>query len=160
MSTNERLGVPSGGMSDFTPYSGLLGGALIGLAASLLLVGSGRIAGVSGIAAGVMFSREPGERAWRLAFLAGLVAAGVPFAVLAPEAIGPSPQPLAGLAIAGLLVGIGTRLGNGCTSGHGVCGVSRLSPRSLVATALFVGMGMLTVAVLRWAAGASGGAAP
>jgi uncharacterized protein len=142
-------------MSDFTPYSGLLGGALIGLAASLLLLGTGRVAGVSGITAGALFSREPSARSWRLAFLAGLVAAGVPFVLFAPGAIAPSPRPLLWLAISGLLVGIGTRLGNGCTSGHGVCGVSRLSPRSLVATALFVGAGMLTVTLLRIFAGAA-----
>jgi len=142
-------------MSDFTPVSGLVGGALIGVAASLLLLGSGRIAGVSGIAAGALFSREGGERWWRLAFLAGLIGAGLPFVVFAPEAIGPSPRPLLWLALAGLLVGVGTRLGGGCTSGHGVCGVSRLSPRSLVATALFVGTGMLTVSLLRIFAGAA-----
>jgi hypothetical protein len=140
-------------MDDFTPYRGLLGGALIGLAASLLLLGSGRIAGVSGIAAGALFSRDAEGRHWRLAFLAGLLAAGVPFVLFAPEAIGPSPRPTLWLAISGLLVGVGTRLGSGCTSGHGVCGVSRLSPRSLVATALFVAAGMLTVALWRWFAG-------
>jgi uncharacterized membrane protein YedE/YeeE len=141
-------------MSDFTPYSGLLGGALIGLAASLLLLGSGRIAGVSGIAAGALFSREPGGRSWRLAFLGGLIAAGVPVVALAPGSITPSPRPLLWLALSGLLVGVGTQIGGGCTSGHGVCGVSRLSPRSLLATALFVGTGMLTVTLLRIVAGA------
>ncbi|HTV17402.1 MAG TPA: YeeE/YedE family protein [Polyangiaceae bacterium] len=142
-------------MSDFTPLSGLLGGALIGLSASLLLLGSGRIAGVSGIAAGALFSPGEGQRAWRLAFLVGLVAAGVPFVLLAPAAIEASPRPLGWLAVAGLLVGVGTRLGSGCTSGHGVCGVSRLSPRSLMATALFVGTAMLTVAALRFGLGAA-----
>jgi uncharacterized protein len=136
-------------MHDFTPFRGLFGGALIGLAASLLLLGTGRVAGVSGIAAGALFSREAEGRPWRLAFLAGLVAAGVPFVLFAPEAIGASPRPAIWLAISGLLVGVGTRLGSGCTSGHGVCGVSRLSPRSLVATALFVATGMLTVALWR-----------
>lgn len=136
-------------MSEFTPYSGLVGGALIGLAASLLLLGSGRIAGVSGIAAGALFSREADGRGWRLAFLAGMLAAGAAFVALAPQAIGPSPRPTLWLGIAGLLVGIGTRLGSGCTSGHGVCGISRLSARSLVATALFLGAGMLTVLLIR-----------
>lgn len=149
-------------MEDFTPVSGLVGGALIGLAASLLLLGSGRIAGVSGITAGALFAsgrgerQRPGERGWRLAFLAGLIAAGVPFVLVAPQAIGPSPRPLGWLALAGLLVGVGTRLAGGCTSGHGMCGVSRLSARSLLATALFVGAGMLTVALLRRFAGAGG----
>jgi len=135
-------------MSDFTPWSGLAGGIVIGLSASLLLLGAGRVAGVSGITAGA-FSSAPAERDWRLAFLAGLVAAGLGFAGFAPAAITPSPRPLAWLALAGLLVGIGTRLGSGCTSGHGVCGTSRLSPRSLVATGIFVATGMLTVALLR-----------
>jgi uncharacterized membrane protein YedE/YeeE len=135
-------------MDDFTPWSGLGGGVLIGLAASLLLIGAGRIAGVSGIVAGA-FSSAPAERDWRVAFLAGLVAAGFAAALLAPAAILPSPRPLLWLAASGLLVGVGTRLGSGCTSGHGVCGTSRLSPRSLAATAIFVAFGMLTVAVWR-----------
>jgi uncharacterized membrane protein YedE/YeeE len=135
-------------MSDFTPWSGLAGGIAIGLSASLLLLGAGRVAGVSGIIAGA-FSAVRAERDWRLAFLAGLVAAGLGFAAFAPAAITPSPRPLAWLALAGLLVGIGTRLGSGCTSGHGVCGTSRLSPRSLVATGIFVAAGMFTVALLR-----------
>jgi uncharacterized protein len=142
-------------MHDFTPYRGLLGGALIGLAASLLLLGSGRIAGVSGITAGALFSRDAEGRPWRRAFLLGLIAAGVPFVLLAPEAIGASPRPTIWLAISGVLVGVGTSIGSGCTSGHGVCGVSRLSPRSLVATALFVATGMLTVALWRLLAGAA-----
>jgi uncharacterized membrane protein YedE/YeeE len=136
-------------MHEFTPLRGLLGGVLIGLAASLLLLGSGRIAGVSGIAAGALLPGDGEGRRWRIAFLLGLVAAGVPFVVFAPESIGPSPRPLIWLAVSGLLVGVGTRLGSGCTSGHGVCGVSRLSPRSLAATALFVATGMLTVALWR-----------
>lgn len=133
----------------FTPFRGLIGGALIGLAASLLLLGSGRIAGVSGIAAGALFGRDAAERSWRRAFVAGLVAAGVPFVLFAPGAIGTSPRSMLWLAVSGLLVGVGTRIGNGCTSGHGVCGVSRLSPRSLAATALFVATGMVTVALWR-----------
>jgi uncharacterized membrane protein YedE/YeeE len=135
-------------MSDFTPWTGLAGGITIGLSASLLLLGGGRVAGVSGIIAGA-FSSAPAERDWRLAFLAGLVAAGLGFALFVPAAITPSPRPLAWLAVSGLLVGIGTRLGSGCTSGHGVCGTSRISPRSLVATGIFVACGMFTVALLR-----------
>ena len=137
----------------FTPWASLAGGILIGLAASLLLVGVGRIAGVSGIAGNYLFG-VPGDRAWRAAFLFGLVVAGVACAWLAPGLFGSSPRGLPGVALAGLLVGIGTRLGNGCTSGHGVCGVSRLSPRSLLATLTFVVTGALTVAVVRWLGGA------
>lgn len=129
-------------MSDFTPWTGLGGGIAIGLSASLLLLGAGRVAGVSGITAGA-FSRAAAERDWRVAFLAGLVLSGLGFAVFAPAAISASPRPLAWLALAGLLVGVGTRLGGGCTSGHGVCGTSRLSRRSLTATGLFVATGML-----------------
>jgi uncharacterized membrane protein YedE/YeeE len=135
-------------MSDFTPWSGLGGGMLIGLSASLLLLGAGRVAGVSGIIAGA-FSSERALRDWRLAFLVGLFAAGLAFAVSAPQTIEPSPRPLGWLAVAGLLVGVGTRLGSGCTSGHGVCGTSRLSPRSLVATLIFVSSGMLSVGLWR-----------
>jgi uncharacterized protein len=135
-------------MSDFTPWSGLGGGALIGLSASLLLLGAGRVAGVSGITVGA-FSSEPAERNWRVAFLVGLVAAGLGAVIIQPAAIAPAPRSLLWLAIAGLFVGVGTRLGSGCTSGHGVCGMSRLSPRSLVATLLFLLSGMLTVALLR-----------
>lgn len=135
-------------MHDFTPYSALAGGALIGLAASLLLVANGRIAGVSGIATGLM-SRTRGDVAWRALFVGGLVAAGAIAAVVAPAAIGFSPRALPLLAIGGLLVGFGTRIGNGCTSGHAVCGLSRLSVRSLVATLAFMASGMLTVFVLR-----------
>jgi uncharacterized membrane protein YedE/YeeE len=135
-------------MTEFTPWSGLAGGALIGLSASLLLGLAGRIAGVSGIAAGGLFETGS-ERRWRLAFIAGLLLAGLGFVLVAPAALGPAPRSLAGLAVAGLLVGFGTRLGNGCTSGHGVCGISRLSSRSLVATLVFIGSGVLTVALLR-----------
>ena len=135
-------------MAEFTPWSALAGGVLIGLSASVLFGLGGRIAGISGIAAGSLFEAG-GERRWRLSFLAGLLGAGLVLWLVAPATLAPSPRPLAWLAGAGLLVGFGTRLGNGCTSGHGVCGVSRLSARSLVATAVFVGSGMLTVALLR-----------
>jgi uncharacterized membrane protein YedE/YeeE len=115
----------------------------------LLLLGAGRVAGISGITAGVFSAGGRVERGWRAAFLVGLIAVGLIAALVAPAAISSSPRPLAWLALAGLLVGVGTRLGSGCTSGHGVCGVSRLSPRSLVATLIFLGTGMLTVTLLR-----------
>lgn len=137
----------------FTPWSSLAGGVLIGLSAALLILGSGRVAGISGIVGGLLKPGGPDTR-WRLAFLGGLLAAPLLwrlFAVL-PEA-----QPVAGgglLVVAGLLVGIGTRYGSGCTSGHGVCGLSRLSPRSLVATLAFMGAGFATVYVVRHLLGA------
>lgn len=136
-------------MHDFTPVSSLVGGALIGLAASLLLIASGRIAGISGIVSGLLVGNR-GDRAWRAAFLAGLLAAGVALALASPSVVHPSPRSLVPLVVAGLLVGVGTRLGNGCTSGHGVCGLSRMSVRSLAATVTFVGTGMLTATLGRW----------
>jgi uncharacterized membrane protein YedE/YeeE len=134
---------------DWTPSASLLGGALIGLAASLLLWSTGRIAGISGIVAELLLGAR-GDRAWRAAFLAGLIAAGLACALLWPDTVGASPRSLPVVAGAGILVGVGTRLGNGCTSGHGVCGISRLSPRSIVATLTFMATGMLTVALWRW----------
>lgn len=141
-------------MTEFTPYSALAGGVLIGVAASLLLIGYGRIAGISGIASNLLLGRA-GDRAWRAAFLSGLVLSGIVAARLLPEGSTASPRPLAAIAAAGLLVGIGTRLGSGCTSGHGVCGLSRLSPRSLVATLTFMLSGAATVALMRWIGGAA-----
>jgi uncharacterized protein len=123
----------------------LVGGVLIGLASWLLLASLGRIAGISGIASGAISpDTEPSDRAWRWAFLAGLIAGGALFAVwLAPPETAPRPAPL--LIGAGLLVGIGTVLGSGCTSGHGVCGLGRRSLRSLVAVMVFMEVAMLTV---------------
>jgi len=139
-------------MHDFTPWSALAGGALIGLAASLLLLAVGRVAGISGMIGGLLLPAR-GEVAWRACFLAGLLAVGVLAGALAPERVGISHGSLGTLALAGLLVGVGTRLGNGCTSGHGVCGVSRLSPRSILATLTFVASGVATVALVRLLAG-------
>lgn len=138
--------------AEVSPWASLAGGMLIGLGASLLLLGIGRVAGVSGIAGNGLFGAR-GERGWRLAFLIGLVAAGAAMAWTAPAAFGASPRDLPGVAIAGLLVGVGTRLGSGCTSGHGVCGISRLSSRSLVATLTFIATAAITVAVVRWLGG-------
>ncbi|MFZ5723679.1 MAG: YeeE/YedE family protein [Pseudomonadota bacterium] len=130
------------------------GGLLIGSAAVLLYVALGRIAGISGITYGLLLDPATGaDRWWRLLFLGGLIAGGW----LAVAGFGQGPAmpgaPTAGgialLAAAGLLTGIGTRLGNGCTSGHGVCGVARLSPRSLVATVVFMGVGMAAATLLR-----------
>lgn len=131
-------------MHHFTSTSALIGGALIGLGASVLLIGSGRIAGISGILGGLLIPTR-GDLLWRALFLLGLIVAGGAAALFAPEYIGSSPRSLPTLIAAGLLVGAGTRLGNGCTSGHGVCGISRLSPRSLVATVTFIAAGMFIV---------------
>lgn len=141
-------------MHDFTPWSALAGGILIGIAASILLALSGRVAGISGMLGGLLV-RTRGDVAWRAWFLAGLLSVGVATALIAPERLGASPRGLAGLAIAGLLVGVGTRLGNGCTSGHGVCGLSRLSARSLVATVTFIATGVVAVALVRLFGGGS-----
>jgi uncharacterized membrane protein YedE/YeeE len=127
----------------------LVGGVMIGLASAGLLALNGRIAGITGIAAGVILPVR-GDTAWRSSFLAGLVLTGFAASFVAPEAFtgGPTRSGLALLG-AGVLVGFGTRLGNGCTSGHGVCGIGRLSPRSLVATCTFIAAGMGTVAAIR-----------
>jgi uncharacterized protein len=126
---------------------GLLGGALIGSGSALLLVTHGRIAGISGIAGGLV-DRAATDRAWRLAFLAGLAAVGIVAAAVVPGAIGAPVRSLGAMAVAGLLVGFGARLGDGCTSGHGVCGLSRGSVRSLVAVATFMATGAITAIVV------------
>lgn len=132
----------------------LLGGVLIGLSAVLLLWLTGRVAGISGIVGGVLLPCR-GDVAWRVAFLAGLIAAAAAVTTFWPDAppmrTGTSPWLL---VLAGLLVGVGTRMGNGCTSGHGVCGLGRLSRRSLVAVAMFMATAMATVYVVRHAVGA------
>ena len=136
-------------MEHFTPVSSLLGGALIGLAASILLLFNGRVAGISGILGGAL-NPAPGDTLWRLMFLLGLMGAGAVGALLRPAAFVACPvQSMSIIALAGFLVGYGTRLGNGCTSGHGVCGVSRLSPRSLLATATFLATGAITVFIAK-----------
>jgi len=134
--------------NNFTPWSALAGGALIGLAAALLLLLNGRIAGISGVLGGLL-KPVSGDISWRVAFVLGLVGAPLVYGLFAGL---PVPEINAGntaLIAAGLLVGVGTRYGSGCTSGHGVCGLSRLSPRSLVATACFMGAGFATVFVIR-----------
>lgn len=136
----------------FTPWTALSGGILIGIAAAIFLLLNGRMAGISGILAGLLTPAH-GDIGWRVMFLAGLILAPVIWilAVEAPviEINASYPQ----LIIAGLLVGLGTRYGSGCTSGHGVCGLSRLSPRSLVATLGFMASGFVTVYIIRHLAG-------
>lgn len=132
----------------FTPWSALAGGALIGVAAGMFVLLNGRIAGISGIIGGLLKPAR-GDVAWRMAFIGGLIVAPLVYALMAAL---PVPQIDAGygaLMAAGLLVGIGTRYGSGCTSGHGVCGLSRLSPRSLAATVAFMAAGFVTVFVIR-----------
>ncbi len=132
-------------MENFTPVSGLVGGLLIGLAAALLLLLNGRISGISGIVGGLLV-RKSSEAGWRAAFVAGLLLGALVYVLATGEAVPVRMQAsLPVLVAAGLLVGFGARLGSGCTSGHGVCGVARLSKRSIAATAMFVGVAMLTV---------------
>jgi len=135
-------------VANFTPVASLLGGLLIGIASVWLLAANGRIAGISGILHG-LFVQPPGDRAWRGAFITGLIAAGFAWHLFA----GPAPVRegfgLGWAAAAGLLVGIGTRIGGGCTSGHGVCGLGRFSMRSLVAVAVFMVVGMIAAVVTR-----------
>lgn len=134
--------------TSFTPVSSLIGGALIGLAATLLYAALGRIAGISGLLNQAL--EEAGDRAWRFSFLLALIAgAALWFAFGAQVAAPRTAFPLSWLIAAGLLVGFGTRLGNGCTSGHGICGLARLSKRSLVAAFVFMACGAATVFVLR-----------
>ena len=127
----------------------LIGGALIGTAAAGLLVLKGKTAGVSGVLEGVVRG-EKGEFGWKLLFVAGLLAGGLLMKVLRPESFAAPAGPLWLAVVAGLLVGFGTRVGGGCTSGHGVCGIGRFARRSIVATLVFMGVGMLTVAARRF----------
>jgi uncharacterized protein len=144
--TTQRLPMPT----EFTPISALIGGALIGLAATLLLWSLGRIAGISGVLNAAVEQRQ--GRGWRAAFLVGLVAAaGLWFAIAG--AVPRTDFPLPWLVVGGLLVGAGTRIGNGCTRGHGICGLARWSKRSLVAVAVFMGTAAVTVYVLRHVTG-------
>lgn len=134
------------------PLAGLAGGALVGLAAAIMLLGLGRIAGVSGLAARAVGLADRGpSRAVAIAFVVGLPLGASIIAWLTGSVVVHFPDKLAPLLAGGVLVGFGTRLGSGCTSGHGICGLSRLSLRSIVATVLCMASGFATVAVLRWA---------
>lgn len=139
----------------------LLGGMLIGLAASLLLVTQGRVFGISGILGGVLLPKK-GDTFWRITVLAGFLGAGILLRIFHPEMltvvtpgseVGSEVGSIIRLMVAGLLVGFGTQLGSGCTSGHGVCGISRLSPRSILATITFILTGMMIVALVRFTGG-------
>jgi len=135
-------------MAPFDPVSAAIGGALIGLAATLLMLLTGRIAGISGIL-GDLVDLASGDRTWRLAFVVGLIAAPLALAAGGHALREPAMPPWPIIVAAGLLVGFGTRLGSGCTSGHGICGIARLSPRSLAATATFMAVAILVVALMR-----------
>jgi uncharacterized protein len=138
-------------VENFSPVSALTGGALIGISATLLLLFNGRMAGISGIMNGV-FNSPRSETIWRLAFLAGLVIGAFLFNLIAPGFFTMRQgYPLGLLAAGGFLVGFGTRMSNGCTSGHGICGLANLSPRSLLATLTFMAGGIVTVYLIRHA---------
>lgn len=140
-------------MTDFTPISALIGGAMIGLSAALLMLFTGRIAGISGILGGCLISAA-NDRGWRLAFIVGLIAAPLlGAAVHLPLSIPLMPKSWLIVAAAGLLIGFGTRLGGGCTSGHGVCGIARLSVRSIAATVIFMITAIVVVFLARHAFG-------
>jgi uncharacterized membrane protein YedE/YeeE len=135
-------------ITDFTPYASLLGGILIGLGAVILMALNGRIAGMTAILSGVLEPQNP-ENRWRLAFMAGAILAPLIATLLGAEFSFASPMTGVALAIGGVIVGIGVTYGSGCTSGHGVCGLARLSPRSFVATATFMATTFATVTVIR-----------
>lgn len=140
----------------FTPLTASAGGLLIGAAAALLILLNGRIAGISGILGGLLQRPRPGESAWRIAFVAGLLLAPLAYRLYAEFPASHIDAEWGMLIMAGLLVGFGTRYGSGCTSGHGVCGLSRGALRSLVATSTFMATGFLTVYVLRHVIAAAG----
>ena len=136
----------------FTPWASLIGGLLLGVASAVFILINGRILGISGILGGLL-PPKVGDIGWRVAFLLGMLAAPTVFMALAPAGLASEPRIDAGfwtVIAAGLLVGIGTRYASGCTSGHGVCGLSRLSPRSLVATLSFMGAGFFIVYIVRY----------
>jgi uncharacterized membrane protein YedE/YeeE len=135
----------------FTPWASLTGGIILGVASAIFILVNGRILGISGILGGLL-PPKAGDATWRIAFVLGLLAAPTVFHALVPAQYITAPRIDASyglVVLAGLLVGVGTRYASGCTSGHGVCGLSRLSPRSMVATAAFMGAGFMTVYVLR-----------
>jgi uncharacterized membrane protein YedE/YeeE len=143
-------------MGHFTPWASLLGGVLLGLASSLLFAANGRICGISGIVGGIPVALS-NDRGWRVVFLAGLLSGGALLLVFDRGVLAwASEQSVSVAIVAGVLVGVGTRLGNGCTSGHGLCGIARLSPRSVVATVVFMLAGGVTVYLVRHVLGAGG----
>lgn len=143
-------------MTDFTPLSGAAGGVLIGLSAVMLMAGLGRIAGISGIFSAAIAGEALSERGWRVLFIAGLLAGTALTALLGgfdSDTI-VFPGNMLTTVVGGLLVGAGTALGSGCTSGHGICGISRLSPRSITSTVIFMAVAVVTVFLMRHVMGA------
>jgi len=136
--------------ANFTPWTSLAGGILLGIASAAFILLNGRILGISGILGGLLRPAK-GDAGWRLSFLAGMLVAPILYALFATPIVARIDAGWVTVVMAGLLVGIGTQYGSGCTSGHGVCGLSRLSPRSLVATAAFMGAGFVTVFLARHA---------
>ena len=135
--------------SQFTPWSALAGGAVIGMAVAILVLFNGRIAGISGIMGG-LFKTQKDDMGWRIAFISGLIAAPLVWQLFLSLPAIRIDGSYVMMVMAGLVVGLGTRYGSGCTSGHGVCGLSRLSPRSIIATLLFMGTGFVTVYAIRY----------
>ncbi|MBR1273904.1 YeeE/YedE family protein [Bradyrhizobium sp. AUGA SZCCT0283] len=134
-------------MANFTPVSAAIGGVLIGLSAVLLMLSTGRVAGITGIFGGLLNLRSE-DKGWRIAFIAGLILAPVIAGWIGYDMAAPKlPASWVVIVVAGLLVGFGTRLGGGCTSGHGICGIARLSPRSIAATIVFIVTAVITVAI-------------
>lgn len=145
-------------MSSFTPVSATIGGVMLGIAASMLLLANGEVCGISGILGGAAFAPR-GDRSWRAVFLAGLLAGGALVAWVDRSALAVASEQSMGLAaVSGILVGVGTRMGGGCTSGHGLCGIARFSGRSVVATLVFMATGAATVFALRHVLGIAAGA--
>lgn len=136
-------------MENFTPVSGLIGGVIIGIAATLLLWFNGRIAGISGIFNGLVTNKKNHDTLWRFLFILGMVVGGLAHQTIIEASYRPLGAPLWILVTGGLLVGFGTSMGSGCASGHGVCGLGRLSVRSLVAVLIFLSVGILTTFVVR-----------
>lgn len=135
---------------DYTAWGyALFGGALIGLSAAVLFLTTGRIAGISGILGGLVLDRTSGQSGWRILFLSGLMIGPLMATMMGVAKVGETATSWTGLIVAGLLVGFGTRMGNGCTSGHGICGLARFSKRSFAATLTFMAFGFLTVFVVR-----------
>lgn len=142
----------------FTPISATIGGVLLGIAAAVLLLANGHVCGISGIMGGAAFAPR-GDRVWRLVFLSGLLAGGAMVAWVDRSALAlASEQSIWLAALSGIIVGFGTRMGEGCTSGHGLCGIARFSPRSIVATLVFMTTGAATVFVVRHVLGVAAGA--
>ncbi|KXJ44666.1 MAG: YeeE/YedE family protein [Cycloclasticus sp. Phe_18] len=142
-------------MENFTPYSSLAGGILLGISASILMYLNGRIAGISGIVGGILNNPSAAEKAWRAAFVVGIIGGASVYAYFFPVSIEPREHVTTALLIVGgLIVGFGTAMGGGCTSGHGVCGISRFSLRSITATMVFLVAGIATVYIVNQVIGA------